>query len=194
VFLIIGALEVVKTEAAEQDVKVQSVITIGGSANQIAKTITIDSSGNNIVTGVFNSGVDFDPGSNSTIFNPTGLQDGFIAKYSTGEELVWAKHIRTTTGSSSINVRKHAVDRNGNIVIIGEFKGSVDFDPSSTNQVLTANVTLAGFYAKYSSTGDLVFAKKFDTLSIFEATCYVNDLYIDAVGRIYMTGSTQQVQ
>lgn len=189
-FLIIGAMEVVKTEAAVQDVKLNSVITIGGASNQSANCITIDSSGNNIVSGVFNSGVDFDPGANSTIFSPTGLQDGFIAKYSATEELVWAKHLRTTTGSSSINVRKHAVDRNGNIVIIGEFKGSVDFDPSSNNQIITANVALAGFYAKYSSTGDLVFAKKFDTINAPEATCYVNDLYIDGVGRIYMTGST----
>ena len=189
-FLIIGAMEVVKSEAAEQNVKLKSVVTIGGSQKQIANSITVDDNSNSIVAGVFNSGVDFDPGPASTIFNPTGNQDGFIAKYSSSEALVWAKHIRTTTSSSSINVRKHAVDFEGNIVIIGEFKGTVDFDPSSSASEMTANVELAGFYAKYSSTGDLVFARKFDTAHTTEGTCHVYDLFIDPVGRIYMTGST----
>lgn len=188
-FLIIGAFEVVKSEAAEQDVKLKSVIAIGGSQKLIANSITVDNSGNSITAGVFKSGVDFDPGQGSIIYNPTGTQDGFIAKYSSNEELVWAKQIRTTTSTSSINVRKHAVDHQGNIVIIGEFNGTVDFDPSSSSNNMTANVQLAGFYAKYSSSGDLVFAKKFDTTQGSDGTCYVYDLYIDPVGRIYMTGS-----
>lgn len=189
-FLIIGAFEVVKSEAAEQNVKLKSVVTIGGTQKQIANSITVDDNGNSIVAGVFKSGVDFDPSPASTIFNPSGIQDGFIAKYSSSEELVWAKHIRTTTNNSSINIRKHAVDYEGNIVIIGEFKGTVDFDPSSFAFEMTANVDLAGFFAKYSSSGELVFARKYDTAYATDGTCYVNDLYIDPVGRIYMTGST----
>ena len=190
IFLIIGALEVVKTQAFEQDAKFHSVVTIGGASRQVANTITSDANGNNIVSGVFDSGTDFDPGQSSVIFSPFGLQDGFIAKYSSSSELVWAKHLRSTTSNSSITLRKHAIDNNGNIVIIGDFKGTFDFDPSSNNNLLTANVQLAGFYAKYSSAGELVFAKKFDTLSNFDATCHVNDLYIDPVGKIYMTGSS----
>ncbi|MBL8003927.1 MAG: T9SS type A sorting domain-containing protein [Candidatus Kapabacteria bacterium] len=189
-FLVIGAFEVVKTEAAEQNVRLKSVVTIGGSQKQIANSITVDDNGNSIVAGVFNSGVDFDPGPTSTIFNPTGTQDGFIAKYSSSEELVWAKQIRTATSNSSINVRKHAVDFEGNIVIIGEFKGTVDFDPGFSATEMTANVDLAGFYAKYSSTGELIFARKFDTTHTTVGTCNVYDLFIDPVGRIYMTGST----
>jgi len=188
-FLIIGAFEVVKSQAAEQDVKLKSVVAIGGSQKLIANSITVDDNGNSITAGVFKSGVDFDPGQGSIIFNPTGTQDGFIAKYSSTEELVWAKQIRTTTSTSSINVRKHAVDHEGNIVIIGEFNGTVDFDPSSSSNNMTANVQLAGFYAKYSSSGDLVFAKKYDTTQGSDGSCYVYDLYIDPVGRIYMTGS-----
>jgi len=188
-FLVIGALEVVKSEAAEQDVKLKSVVTIGGSQKQIANSITVDNSGNSIVAGVFNGGADFDPSQASTIYNSTGIQDGFIAKYSSSEELIWARQLRTTTSTSSINVRKHAVDFEGNIVIIGEFKGTVDFDPSSNVNNMTANVELAGFYAKYSSFGDLIFAKKFDTTSTTDGTCHVYDLFIDQVGRIYMTGS-----
>ena len=69
----------------------------------------------------------------------------------------WAKSI----GGTSTDIgRSIALNDTGNVYVTGSFNGTVDFDPGPG----TANLTSAGnddiFFAKYSSSGNYIWAKR----------------------------------
>ena len=128
--------------------------SVGGSSNDYGRNIAVDASGNVYVTGDFYLGVDFDPGSGTTNLSAADAQNVFFAKYNSSGELVWAKSVG---GSSSATGRSIAVDGSENVYVTGYFyETTVDFDPGSG----TTNLTPAGrddvFFAKYNSSGELV--------------------------------------
>ena len=96
---------------------------------------TIDASGNYYVLGIFSGTYDFDPG--AAVVNMTGNfngQDLFIQKFSPTGTLLWAKGILSVgsfTQSSAIKT-----DNSGNVFITGSFDSPVDFDPSSTTNLV----------------------------------------------------------
>lgn len=66
------------------------------SSSEYASGLAIDNAGNVYMSGVFKSTVDFDPGSGvSTLeyYNSLSLQCGFLAKYSSSGNYIWAKKI-----------------------------------------------------------------------------------------------------
>ena len=154
--------------------------SVGGTSTDIGYGIAVDASDNVYVTGVFNGTVDFDPGSGTTNLTSAGF-DVFFAKYNSSGELVWAKSVG---GSSSDFGYGIAVDAIGNVYVTGYFNGTVDFDPGSG----TTNLTSAGlsdvFFAKYNSSGDLVWAKSVGG----SATDVGRSIVLDASGNVYVTG------
>ena len=58
-------------------------------------------------------------------------------------------------------VNDAVVDNNGNLLLIGGFAGTVDFDPSPATSALTATL-LDGFVAKYNSTGQFIQTIQFE--------------------------------
>lgn len=71
----------------------------------------------------------------------------------------WAKVI---SGTATVDGISNAVDNSGNIITVGFFSQPTDFDPTSA--VLTLSPVQAGysdiFITKYSSVGNLIWAKK----------------------------------
>jgi len=73
------------------------------------------------------------------------------------ETFEWVKQIE---GIYPINA---TLDNQGNLLSIGYFKGTVDFDPSSNIQYLTANsTTYDSFIAKYTPEGNFIWAKQIE--------------------------------
>ena len=81
-----------------------------------------------------------------------------------------------------------AVDPDGNPVITGAFKGSVDFDPGPGSYMLTSSGLKDIFIAKYSASGSLVWASRLggtsDDIGFGIAVDQVS-------GNIYVCGSMQ---
>ncbi|MGF7082373.1 gliding motility-associated C-terminal domain-containing protein [Mucilaginibacter sp. UYCu711] len=116
-------------------------------------TLALDSQDNIYINGVFNGPTNF--GSTPTL-NPIGLQDIFIAKYSSAGNLLYRKDIGGT--NTTVLNRGMAVGTDNSLYLTGNFLGKVDFDPSSAVAELTAGVDLTMFLAKYDDNGNYQWA------------------------------------
>ncbi len=101
-------------------------------------------------------------------------------------EPVWARQFTqpaSFTGSSS-QAQGAAIDEMGNSYVIGDFNGTVDFDPGSA----TANLTSAGsgdvFVAKLDAGGNLVWARRMGGSGPDSGRA----IAVDAAGNTYLTG------
>ncbi|MFZ4797077.1 MAG: T9SS type A sorting domain-containing protein [Bacteroidia bacterium] len=141
----------------------------------ISNTIGIDRLGNIYTSGEVYSSGDFDPGAGLFYINNGGI---FISKLNPLGIFVWAKGV-----SGSIDCNSLDLDNNGNVFITGTFGNTVDFNPGTSTNNLTANGINESFLLKLSSAGNFVWAKNFGGLSIgYKITLDVN-------GGVYSTGS-----
>ncbi|UKN02010.1 T9SS type A sorting domain-containing protein [Paracrocinitomix mangrovi] len=119
------------------------------------------------ITGQFADTVDFDPSGNSfELIGPSSLSSGFICKYSSNGELIWANSM-IVEGIGDVLPNSITVDYNYNVITMGTFTGVVDFNPlvSSNPFVLNSNNSI-GFYTndafinKLDASGNFVFTKQ----------------------------------
>jgi hypothetical protein len=131
---------------------------IGSTGNDIGSDISLDGSGNLLITGTFEGTVDFDASSTGTTnLTSAGGTDAFLAKYDTAGNFVWAKQMGGSQAEMPTDIR---VDASGNTYLTGYFSSSnADFDPGAG----TASLSSAGdddiFMASYDAAGDYLWAE-----------------------------------
>jgi len=114
------------------------VLNITGSAGTaIAQRVAVDTNGNTLVSGTFTGTVDLDPDVGQSLLTSAGGNDVFVAKYSAGNELLWARRFG---GSGDDRANALAVNSSGTVYIGGRFEQTASFDPS----VSAASLTSAG--------------------------------------------------
>jgi len=104
------------------------VKTYGGTSVDYGQTLTIDNSGNIILSGRFSETVNFGNPDLTLISN--GATDIFLLKLNKDGNSIWANRYGDTNIDQGNQV---VVNKNGIIYLAGLFRGIVDFDPSSTN-------------------------------------------------------------
>ena len=114
----------------------------GGTGVDQAYSVAVDASGYIYVCGAFEGSVSF---GGATFTSVGGANDIFLAKYTPTGAHVWSKGMGTTGNDYAKSV---AIDPTGNVVITGQFTGSMSFGGST----LIANGTDV-FIAKYLPTG-----------------------------------------
>ncbi len=128
--------------------------------------------------GNFGATLDLDPSTAVSEVTSAGWTDSYLAKYSAAGALLWAKSINGTlfNGINAMNT-----DAAGNTYIMGRFLGTVDFDPSANvaNLISTTNTLFETYIAKYDSSGNYVWAKK------FTSSFAVSDIKFDSFGNVY---------
>ena len=93
---------------------------VGGASWSNRSDVALDASGNIFVTGSFMGTTDF----GGITLITTGFNDIFVAKYDPNGNLLW---VRGFGGPSFEFGNTVAVDGAGNVVVVGSFRGSVDF-------------------------------------------------------------------
>ncbi len=153
----------------------------GGTSADLVNDITVDASGNVYIAGRFSGTADMDPGAGTTNLVSAGGEDIFFAKYNSNGELGWAFRAGGTGSDRSLAI---AVDGSGNVYIGGYFTGTADFDPGAgTSNLISASGNCA-FFAKYNSSGELLWAKSIGN----DIGSQTKSLKVDGSGNVYITG------
>jgi hypothetical protein len=150
--------------------------------NAEGKAVTVDNDGNVYTTGMFRDTSDFDPGPGSFFLFPQGDYDVFVLKLDSLGNFIWA---RSFGGSGQDCGNSINIDAQGNIIIAGYFKTSVDFDPGPNNYILSSKGGKDLFCVKLDLNGNLMWAKGFGGISDDIA----NSIFCDNLSNSYLTGS-----
>ncbi len=153
----------------------------GPSQSEEGKGIGLDAMGNVYSAGVFDDSADLDPGPGTQIAYSAGGDDIYVQKLDAMGNLIWAFSIG---GTSTDVVHDLYTDLAGNVYITGQFKNTVDFDPDTgvTNLVALANDDI--FFAKYNSSGALVWAHRIGGTANDQG----HGITADLSGNVYITG------
>ncbi|MFM1998408.1 MAG: hypothetical protein RL204_355 [Bacteroidota bacterium] len=164
---------------------------IGGPNSDQINGIDTDPNGNILVTGSFRNYVDFDPGAGSFVMQTSGstLDDIFIAKYSPTSAFIWARQIGSADGNyTDEDANDIGVDPSGNVVIVGFYYESFDFNPGPGTFTMTTNLNRNTFVVGLNSLGAFNYAFDFDMVSLGGSESYTTE--IDGNGNIYVGGYT----
>ncbi|MEN8958335.1 MAG: M43 family zinc metalloprotease [Flavobacteriales bacterium] len=141
----------------------------GGNDVDLGTSIKIDIEGNVYSNGAFTNTADFDPGVGIYNLTSAGGRDIFISKLSETGDFIWAHQFGGTPFESSQSM---FVDKKGNLYNTGEFVGSIELDPSSSDSIVTG-------------TGSPIFIQKLS--QEFRALDTACGAYISPSGEIFDT-------
>lgn len=158
---------------------------IGNALDHQAFIVKTDAANNVYITGYFQSGFYFVPETFSNLAQAFGGEDIFIVKYSASGTFLWGK---TIGGSDQERPSGMDVAADGSIALTGYFSGTVDFNPGSSTNNLTATGNRDIFVLKLTASGDYAWAHKFGSSLPDEgvATCF------DLNGNVFVTGYFQE--
>ncbi|MCK6692054.1 MAG: T9SS type A sorting domain-containing protein [Thermoanaerobaculia bacterium] len=159
---------------------------IGGTSDDYANALRVDSAGNVYITGSFQGSVDFDPNAGTAFMSSNGLDDIFIAKYSSSGLYQWAKKIGGGQSDAGATLE---LDSNGDMIVTGYFSVQADFDPDAGVTNLISNGGRDAFLARFTDSGSLVWAKNVGGSQEDNGT----SLHLDDKGNSYFTGSFQGI-
>jgi hypothetical protein len=121
--------------------------------NTVTSTMTLSNNAR-IVTGYFYNSFAL----NSTTLVSNGKSDIYVAKLTTDEIDAWAFKIGGIEDDKSVTITFDETEQM--VYVEGDFKGSIDFDPSSSLYELSSIGGLTtGFIAKYNFNGAFISAK-----------------------------------
>ncbi len=157
------------------------------NCNNRITDIQIDTNNQIIFTGTFDGLMDFDPG--PAVFNMNVDANSiqlFVEKIDSNGNFLWAKTLSNSNGALP-NSPLLKVDKKNELLIYGNFTGTIDFDPGPAIYNLTTNQNNVSntFILKLSSSGLFSFAKQIKSNN----NNTVEDLEIDHNNNIIFTGS-----
>jgi len=154
---------------------------LGNNADEIGFSINVDVAGNVYTAGIFSGTSDFDPGSGTFGLTSINGFNVFVSKLDVSGSFVWAKQF---TGQSDVSSHSIAFDAAGNILIAGDFLGTVDFDPGSGTSNLTSVNGADNFVCKLDTSGSFIWAKQFGGTQWGGPV----SITLDTAGNIYASG------
>ncbi|RLD64821.1 MAG: hypothetical protein DRI84_08085 [Bacteroidetes bacterium] len=155
----------------------------GSQGSATAGSSTIDSLGNIYIIGSFTGTIDFNP-SVPLYYGLTAASTGsstYIQKLNANGGLVWVKKVDFISGG----LGPIKIGDNGNLIIIGNFKDSVDIDPGTGVYMLHSNGGYDAYILKLSANGIFIWAKSFGG----PEDDVVSDMIVDKSGNLYSHGS-----
>lgn len=129
-----------------QNVNHQFSVGFASSGDDRARSVAIDQSGNSYLTGSFSNQINI----GGVVYQSSGGSDIFIVKLDVLGNVVWSK---TIGGIGNDAGRDIVLDNLGNVIVVGFFNGTVDFDPGVGVNSITSFGLGDGFVLKMNSSG-----------------------------------------
>ena len=145
----------------------------GSTGNDVGNAVAVDGSGNVVVTGSFTGTVDFGGGN----LVSAGGTDIFVAKYNASGVHQWSQRFGSTSNDVGYAV---AVDGSGNVLVTGNFQGTVNF--GGVNLVSAGNFDI--FLAKYNASGVHQWSQGFGSTGFDDGEAVA----VDGSGNVVVTG------
>lgn len=123
--------------------------SIGNSGTDYANKVAMDSQGNCIIAGQFQSTLTI----GATVLPASGSFNGLAVKFDPAGNLLWAIDLGLTGTNTISGVN---IDSNDNIIVGGALSGTVNYNPLGTPYILTA---AGSFVAKYAPSGQLIWVQ-----------------------------------
>lgn len=143
--------------------------------------MAVSDAGDIHLTGTFFNSTDFDPGSDTSFLTAGTNHDAFFAKYDTDGNYKWAQRLGASGNEVGGSI---GIDDSGNVYVMGNFEGAVDFDPGIPSAVLAAPGSKSVYVAKYDKNGNYIWAFQIGG-SIVSLTGLMS---VDDEGNVYVTG------
>lgn len=150
-----------------------------------SQAIAVDSAENVYLTGSFSGTRDFDFGTGVFNLTSVGANDVFVAKYDNLGNFVWAKSFGNYSDDLGVDIK---TDNKNNLLVTGNFLGTIDFDSSGTKKFIYSNGGEDVFILKLDPNGNYKWCKNLGGLSRDR----VIGIALDSVGNVYTSGSTYQ--
>ncbi len=154
---------------------------ISGTAEEVMEALTIDNSGNVIITGWYNGTIDLDPGIGTQSYSVVGNSNMFLIKLDNLGTLVYGNNF-----VSSYHIRGFGIttDNQNSIFITGLFIGIADFDSDAIGEFNLTSTGQDGFVLKLEATGLFQWVKQLITSS----SCIPSGIAVNN-NSVYTTGS-----
>jgi hypothetical protein len=141
--------------------------------------IRLDASNNVYLCGYFGGVVDFDPNAGTVNLTATGPEDAYVLKLNSSLNYVWAKR---TGGASTVRANGMDIDGLGNVIVTGQYIGTVDFDPNAGTTNMTSVNSNDIYVQKLDASGNLSWARSMGgTMDNYGLTVKVdqnNEIYV----------------
>lgn len=152
------------------------VRTMGAGGRDVAEGIAVDASNNIYTTGSFSNTVDFDPSTSTSNLVASTFYSAFVQKLSNSGTLVWAKCIGGT-GTAKAEGCGISINAAGEVYTTGVFQNTVDFNPNTAVNNITAVSGQDAYVQKMNSNGIYMWSFNINSggygpyLSISTASC-----------------------
>ena len=151
--------------------------------------LVIDKTDNIFIMGNFSFEIDLDPTGNTDQI--TGKSDNiFLVRINSdgtyGGKLTWGNE---SSDQLSIHINALTIDENNDLIFVGTFAYTGDFDPTSGTDTRTATVwTINSYVTKVSSGFSYLWTKTYGGEST-GSTSNIYDIKCDSSGNVYLNGS-----
>lgn len=149
----------------------------GNGGEQLATAMAADAMGNVLVTGHFTGEIDFGGGPLTSAGTLPGPTDVFVAKLDAAGHPLWSKRFGDTASQQG---RALGVSPTGDVIVVGDFAGSIDFGGGS----LTAAGVSSVFITRLDEHGNHLWSEQIDGPSVTAAGAA-----FDAAGNVFVAGS-----
>jgi len=129
----------------------------GDASGQLVECLAVDADRNVVVSGGFGGTLDF----GGEPLASAGDEDLFIAKLDPDGNRVWSHRY----GDAAVQRGKSvAIDRDGNVIVVGDFEGTIDFGGKTTPLTSESGVDI--FLVKLDKDGSPIWARRFGQSNI----------------------------
>lgn len=127
-----------------------------------SERIITDNNRNIYVMGYFKGTVDFDPSGTYTVTSAstptTGIYEPYLCKLDSNGNFMWVRTWKYSYNSNqTLRFKNIDVDNSGNVYVLGQYSGTIDFNPSIsatyTSSALGGNGIPEAFLIKLNSSG-----------------------------------------